>query len=1153
MESSRQQNEATGQSLFLELKAMCMPLLEHSRLDNQAIPKVLTTLSDLTKRLQKLDKDRVKLKPGTIVCVFFPLSAILRYNDSSNIPDQVLERIFNVFELLFRWWWWMCEEAVWEQVLMLAGSVVGGLSGKGKGRERDDETKEAAARLLLCLLRDRSNDEDIIKEGPKEIEKARIRLNDLQTHAHLEKLVPVLGQTLNSLLITSTSEHLPLQLCSLRITEVIVSIYVPSGIVPSILPGVVSTATRVALGKTSNIPKSKTWVNSAVVSASLRVLDAIVIRALGDDVCLATGAVKEFTGLEDLTELVSGDAAASSSQSNSESKNPYETTRSATWLRASSSQLLIALNTLAPLVSHPTPLALLGLSSLSQSLLSKAHLTLSDARPLLLSFLLSLSNSRFPSVSSHARTALSTLLTPPAKGSYALLQTLLHQTAENLSALPRLLPTQADAKIEHIAGQVEAACRLSVAGGGVGRLLGPTGHIEKWGWRLLSVLDFAPLSASISAGGAGVVGLLQFSEEERIVFPAATLRYVATHDAFAALERMLRSLGAAGGDTCLFAVEWFVRVAVAQRGNASAAAALWCACRILEGVVGVALDGGNVEGSDKKGVGGGRVEKHARWLAKTVSEFWDIEDEDLTNEKDSVPADDVDDGLLAIEYTQGLTPLQTRFDFKSSSKSPRTGVSQPILHKSFSLQLLAVSANILRSRFSTLLIYTLYPLLHSLVSPEAHLSSTAFAALQHVTRSLGYATPGNLLLSNFDYALDSVSRRLTRRWLDVDAARVLAVLVRLVGRDVVQRAGDVVEECFDRLDDFHGYTVVVEGLVEALHEVVKVVEAEEFCATDDTTLPAETDKTLDRKQFEDFLHWVEHHNGPKTPIDEEEEDFCPPPREAWGKGKSKETSSDNEEEKRQLNEPDTLGDPPPTPAQALTAQIVARSISLLTHGSLTIRVRILTLLAAAAPVLPASALLPAVHRAWPFVLNRLGDAQTPVVSAAAAFVAALARAHRPFMAPRIWDDVWPRFRSTLAALDNADTASALARRTGLAGVGTESAYTHSHRLYRAMLETMATAPRGGVQIQDRRSWDVLVSFRRFLHKGAHEELQAAARELYVAFGEKNEDAVWLVLASTVSTPETQNLGYLGRTKWDIQENFDTIMTELSSAQQEETT
>ena len=145
-----------------------------------------------------------------------------------------------------------------------------------------------------------------------------------------------------------------------------------------------------------------------------------------------------------------------------------------------------------------------------------------------------------------------------------------------------------------------------------------------------------------------------------------------------------------------------------------------------------------------------------------------------------------------------------------------------------------------------------------------------------------------------------------------------------------------------------------------------------------------------------------------------------------------------------------------------------------------------------------------------------------------------------FMSTRVWDEAWPKFCEMLKKLDVSDSASALARR-GKGLVGTESAYTHSHRLYRAMLRTMSAAVKSNVRIQDSRAWEVLLAFRRFLHKGAHTELQTCARELYITLGKNNADAVWLVLTSTASTPGVPHLSHMQQSIWDLQENVDIII------------
>lgn len=889
--------------ILVQLKAICVPLLQDAQLDNRTIPKVNSLLQDLTKCLDEAYSSKVDASPNTLGYAFFPLSSILRRNDSANIPARILENVFIVLERLFRWWWWTCEDGVWEQVFILASSVVGSGEGKGKGKERDDETKDAAARLLLCLIQDRTQ-YGLTNSDPSFHSKAEARFQVLRNVAQAPKFIPVVGQTLSSLLVTATSSHLPLQLSSLEVLAVITSKIFPERIMPTVLPGIVSAATRIALGEAvQSRLTNKGWVKGEVVAAALHILEVSVVQAIGDDACTSAGLVKNVTSLEDLTELMTDQSV--DIQPSPDAK-PYETTRSPSWLRGTSSQLMIAFNTLTPLVKHPKSVALVALSSLSKTILSQAHLTLPNLRPLLLSFLLSLLNSHSEAVHITARRGLLSLVEPEIHTSHEIISCLLQSTTEHLSSLPYLLLLRDDLKLEHVARQVEAVCRLGADSdngsatvlsiairSGVGRILGPTGRIEKWGWRLLNVLNFTePSVSAVFNQDLNSLKMLesQYSSSDRLFFPEAILTSISSRDTQHVLENMLRSLGSAGGEECLFAVEWFLDVGT-QNEMQSSAAAMWCACRIFEGIGQITLNGPSKERYMAKQ--GRRMELFARWVTKTISSLWDKQEDDdvveTTPESGKTSSDGVEEDQPLVEFTKGVTKLETRFDIGSRIFGPSPPTSAPtpkrtVLRKSFSLQLLCAAASILRSRFTVLLLDALYPLLHSLVQQDSHVALTAQSALQYIVGCTGYANPANLLLANFDYALDSISRRLSRRWLDVDAAKVLVILVRLVGQDVVERAGDVVEECFDRLDDFHGYEVVVEGLVEALSEVISVLSAtvEQKAKDPDTSTPT-TGTVSDTEKIESFFMWLKHEReAPEAEGTEGKEDFGPAPREAWG-------------------------------------------------------------------------------------------------------------------------------------------------------------------------------------------------------------------------------------------------------------------------------
>ena len=1109
-------------------------MLEKSQLSPAAVAAVLSLLSSLETTLLDAHETGFTLSPSLVSYIFFPLSSILRRNESSAIPDQVLEKLFGVLAVLCETWWWSCDIQIWDQIFKLCSSIIGGIEGKGKGKVRDDESKEAAARCLWAIIRERRA-EEIPQGSPEELLHSRI--SQLRIYSQSEQFMPILGQTVNTLLLTAKSPHLPLQRISLKILRTLIGVYASEQFVPSILPGVVSTMTRIALGLSSR----KGWVNGDIVALTLETMEPVIVRSLGDDVCIREHVVRSVVDLEDFINLADPPAV----DAKPSELPPYLTIRTSSWLRASTSQLHIALNSLTPLVSHPTPLSLVALSSFSKAILASTHLTLPQSQPLLLSWLLSLSNSTFPEVSQFAYQALSELLATTSDARLPLLQALLEISKGNLGSLPRSIVSQDDTKIEHIAGQIEAVCRLATPSmsstglglatisSGVDALLGPTGGIEKWGFSLLSVLEFTSPQVTMSRGSVAQL-LLEDNADNPITvnFPETMLKNVLGKSAYVALARMLRALGRASGENCIYAVEWFVSIGRYSQSN-NAVAALWCGARLLEGICGFSLDEGGMAIPSRPR--SRKLERFARGLSRDLADLWD-EEPDLHSQSDTSRTDHhIDDSLLNTEFTKGFKTIRATLQVvEPSAAAPASSINQPILHKAFYLQLLAISAGILQARHASILIHVIYPVLHSIVSPIPHLSLTGLATLHFMSVAMSYASPANLLLSNFDYALDSVSRRLSRRWLDIDATKVMAVLVRLVGADVVQKAGDVVEECFDRLDEYHGYDVIVQGLVEVLGEVVKVIEIDEPPTKNETEDNIQS--SMMTRSLEPLFEWLAHRDDPSS--EEDTTDYGPAPRRPWGASKAEE--SDENHEGDSSSQPNFGDEPTPTPVQALTKQMVLRSIYFLTHSSPIIRARILTLLSSATPILPESALLPPIHQAWPFILNRLNDAEPFVVSAAAGLVESLVSHVGSFMGRRVWDDVWPRFDSILTKLDASDAQNALARR-GYGAVGTETAYTHSHRLYRSILRTM-TAAVAGVHMQDTSGWEVILAFRRFLHKYAHEELQACARELYLTLAGGNEDAVWLALLATCGRL-TGEVAFMREYKWDIEDNVRLILNE----------
>jgi hypothetical protein len=1056
------------------------------------------------------------LTPPLIHYIFIPISLILRINEPSAIPDQVLEKIFIIFDVMMRkGWWWICELQEWEQLVMMTSGFISGI-GNGKRKERDDEVKDAGIRLLLSLLSDYSTDSQRQSTRRSNEESTR-RFDLLRAHAITPQFFPKIGQMISTALEFCTSPLTSLRNSSLQLINLSLSSYFSASQIPIVLPGVISTMCKVALGSVDRTGHNHNWQKGDIAKAALEILDITISKGIGDDVCIEEGAIRApVVNLEDFTEQIVIDSTSTSKSQDSD----IIPRRTPSWLRATASQIHMSLASLSSIMFHPNITAQIALSNLSHSVLLSTTLTLSSSQPLLLTYILSLSQSSFPSLSSTSLSHLQTLLVS-SKTKTSILQTLLQMTQQNLSSLPRLLPSHSEAKLQHISNQIIAVCQFPLISHGVGKLLGPTGGVEKWGYSLLQVLDFDVPSTSVMPSTP--LGLILSSPEDNqqgYPFIPIEIRHIISTETRTTLERMFRALGNAAGEDGLFAIEWFVGVG-RRRMRKESATALWCAARLLEGVGGVNLDGDVEVGDVRRGK---RLDKVTRWIAKSVAEFWDVGFEDEDEEEDAKKPGDGQgepEQDRIVEYKKGINPLTTLLDI-SNRPSPTSSVrslrNHKILHTIFSLHLLTVSSSILTSQFSSLFIYTIYPVLHSLVSPSPAIASTAQSALSQITINTSYASPSNLLLSNFDYALDDVSRRLTKTNLDVQATKVLKVLVRVVGKDVVKRAGDVVEECFDRLDEFHGYGGVVEGLVDVIGEVVRVVVESEDAEEEVVTEKKDKD-ALGQPTIETFIKWFKHRNDANEDA-MKKEDFGPVPETAWGPPKDEDTSEAADKEKTPQLEEDKP--PPLSPTQSLIQQILSRSLPFLTHPSAQIRSHILSLLTNSIPILRQhpSSILSSIHKAWPFIINRLDEDKEPgwVMSEAASLIEALALNVGGYMAQKVWDDVWPRFRRMLAKLEEADSKRALTTtRRGVVGgaMGPETVYSHSHRLHKALLGTLKTIV-GGVQLKDEVLWDVGLMCRRFLRsrKYVNEELQAKAREVYAELGKVNKDLVWLVLCGS---------------------------------------
>ncbi|KAG9102885.1 hypothetical protein FRC06_000879 [Ceratobasidium sp. 370] len=1129
--------DARARLLFAKLKPVCASLLRQSAITPSTASLATSTLTSLVAVLR--DAPPRDLTPALIEYTFFPLSHFLQRNPIRTLPNHVIEQVFLALSLLSEQWYWTCDPPIWEQLVILATSVLAGLD--TDETKRDEETYIAAAQTLRALIRPpptASTEPDLDLDVD-----AQTRFDTLSSHTSL----PILGKSLDALLTHAQSPNATLQSTSLDVLLTLVRDYFPEQHVPTVLPGVVSTMCRVALGATRGV----------AVASALDILRAVIVRGMSDEICIRAGALRNIQTLEDLLPT-----RPTSPQPATET-DPSSTPRTAPWLAGTSTQTHIALNTLTPLLTHPHPTARTALVRLCADVLRTTPRALAQSQSLLLGHLLVLAYPALPSANPK----------PPApedaKEALKSLHTLLPLLSAPLTAFTSralgILPHRlASPSSSLLARQLTTASALSPAF--ASSLLGPSGGIGKWGLTLLHSLKFTTPSVVVLSDPAKLIE--PSSEGEGALgetgYPKLQLRD-ADPETNTHIEEMFSSMGRAAGEGGMFAVEWFVGVGVnvgasdvdSEGGvGERQVAAMWCALTILRG----AMSGSK---EDKRG----RMAKTARWVGRAVADLWDDasrlaaspENPAMGGEKREEPTLD----LIQTEHIKGLNPLTTLLDRPSpfTPSSRKRTLELQAQHTSLALHLLSTSHSILSNSPSsvTLLQHTLYPLLQGLLSPVGLVSMTAHAALNETAHALGYASPPNMLLANFDYALESVSSRLASfstythaqlstplpsqnqpntsiPSLSIQALQVLRALIRLIGRAIIDRAYDVLDECFDRLDDYHGYAVVVQALVDVLGEVVDAVGREDEGVARDGEREESRDDLEETGEeiWEGFVKWFKERGTKKEKWEFDPDE--PDPELKPAKEPAQEESS---------------FDPPPLPAtQSLTRTIIARATYFLTHPSPHIRARILTLLSTAAPTLRASALLPTIHASWPFILNRMEDKEVWVVAKACELVEVLSRHVGDFMARRVWDDVWPRFEKMLAA----QAHTALARTTKLRpikpyptrpGLMDDLGPLTLARLHLSILHTLTSAA-AHVDPRDDALWAVLLACRRFLRKEEREDVQAAAREMYVSVARRNVDAMWLVLSGMegdggegVKMPE-----FLKVEGWDVRKNVELVLNAI---------
>ncbi|KAI0408712.1 armadillo-type protein [Xylaria palmicola] len=336
--------------------------------------------------------------------------------------------------------------------------------------------------------------------------------------------------------------------------------------------------------------------------------------------------------------------------------------------------------------------------------------------------------------------------------------------------------------------------------------------------------------------------------------------------------------------------------------------------------------------------------------------------------------------------------------------------------QALAIEVTTFGASRMNEGFRPELIDVLYPITTFLGSDLPQLRQHAIVSLNNIATACGYSNVTDLIIDNVDYMVNSVSLRLNTFDISPASTQVLRMMIKLTGPRLVPYLDDVVASIFAALDNYHGYTLFVEGLFSVLAEVVQqgtkasnlLLEdkprsinhkrpAPEIITTSDLCEILDGRHERQKKRHQEERDWEQLESHPNRPF------------------KASKTSSTTENANEEVaNGEETTGaevEKPPPP-KTKTFQLLSRITSLtqhyLTSPAPTLRKSLLNLLATVCPALAPDEdeFLPLVNAVWPVLVERLYDPETFVAVAASEALCALCAAAGDFLSTRFKTEWW---------------------------------------------------------------------------------------------------------------------------------------------------
>lgn len=311
------------------------------------------------------------------------------------------------------------------------------------------------------------------------------------------------------------------------------------------------------------------------------------------------------------------------------------------------------------------------------------------------------------------------------------------------------------------------------------------------------------------------------------------------------------------------------------------------------------------------------------------------------------------------------------------------------------LEIVANQAVISGKDFRVELIDILYPIIYLLGSEIPRLRQHAMVCVNILTKACGYGNAKDLIVENADYLVNAVALRLNIFDVSLQGPQVLLMMVKLAGSSIVPYLEDIVDSIFAILEDYHGYT----RLVEVFFSVLKAIGIE---GTKEPRLQIQSGQSGDQVDIaikngqssgiEGLVEFITSRKSRKTDI----EDLSIPPPD--------DTISDPIGTNSTDERPDPLPSPKTYPLLLRIAQLTQHYLP---SSSPQLRVLLLSLIQDLTPALSRheNSFLPLINTLWPEIVARLDDEEEYILTATFDTMTILCRYAKDFMRTRI-TDLW---------------------------------------------------------------------------------------------------------------------------------------------------